>query len=139
MGYLNWIKHFSNYFKRFTSVKYCPRQKNIYYPDIIYHGLGLPCAYMFIMAFYCDSKKSSSSSYRFSFCFPSRNKTIIGFFHKQLFGTFFRQSDWRFLMFSCGFRDKTENYRNNLFFKKAFTLAAHQLSLKIECNYGYIP
>ena len=40
--------------------------------------------------------------------------------------------------FSCGFRSETEICRKGLFFKKAFTLTAHHLSLnKIERNYGF--
>ena len=58
------------------------------------------------------------------------------FFNTQLFGPFFSTNDWRFLIFSCGFRSKAENCRNSLFFKKAFTLTTYQLNLdKIECGF----
>ena len=59
------------------------------------------------------------------------------FLDTQLFGTIFSTTDRRFSTFSGGFWSKAENCRNGLFFKKACTLTAHQLSLhKIECNYG---
>ena len=59
------------------------------------------------------------------------------FLDTQLFGTIFRTGDRRFSTFSRGFWSKAENCTNALFFKKACTLTAHQLSLnKIECNHG---
>ena len=59
------------------------------------------------------------------------------FLDTQLFGTIFSTTDRRFSTFSRGFWSKAENCRNGLFFKKACTLTANQLSLhKIECNYG---
>ena len=47
------------------------------------------------------------------------------FCNTQLLDTFFSTLGWRFSTFSCGIRNKAENCRNGLFFKKALTFTTN--------------
>ena len=49
----------------------------ILYTGNTFKRLELPYVNMFIVIFYCDNKKSSSSSYRCNFCFLHTSKRVM--------------------------------------------------------------